>query len=112
MKILPIYWAILTYMLLKPTGDTAHHFLFFKGIDKVVHFLVFAILGFLFSIVFRKSNFLFFVIMFLYALLTEILQGVMSLGRSFEIWDLVADMLGVSVGYWLYHKFWKYSIEK
>lgn len=104
MKILPIYWAILTYALLRPTGDVAHKFLFFEGIDKAVHFLVFAILGFLFSIVFRKSTFLFFVIMFLYALLTEILQGAMDWGRSFEIWDLVADMLGVSIGFFFCNK--------
>lgn len=34
----------------------------------------------------------------MYAIITEILQEVMALGRSMELADLVADMLGVFLG--------------
>ena len=43
-------------------------------------------------------------IMLGYGLLTEILQDEMHMGRSMEILDLVADMLGVAIGYWIYKK--------
>lgn len=34
----------------------------------------------------------------MYAIITEILQEVMALGRSMELADLVADLLGVFLG--------------
>lgn len=34
----------------------------------------------------------------MYAIITEILQEVMALGRSMELADLVADILGVFLG--------------
>ena len=43
-------------------------------------------------------------IMLGYGLLTEILQDEMHMGRALEVVDLVADMLGVAIGYWIYKK--------
>ncbi len=102
-KILPIYWAFLTYMLLRPSSETQDYWFLFTGIDKVIHLSIFLFLGFCFSCTFPKIRPIrYFQIMLLYALLTEILQDKMGLGRSLESLDLLADMVGVALGYYLF----------
>lgn len=105
---LPIYWAILTYMLLRPGAENKEYFFMFPQLDKVIHFSIFFLLGFLFKVRFPKiSIFHFFLILISYGLLTEILQDVMDLGRSLEILDAVADSLGVCLAFYLYNKYLK-----
>ncbi|MDY3339355.1 VanZ family protein [Riemerella anatipestifer] len=97
---MPIYWALLTYVLLKPVGEHKDYWFLFQGIDKVVHFFTFLILGFLFKVAYYKISFsYFFMIMLSYALLTEILQDEMNYGRSLDVLDLFADTVGVLIGY-------------
>ncbi len=104
-KILPIYWAFLTYMLLKPGVENLEYPFMFDGIDKLLHLCIFALLGCLFMATFPKIRFYWFMpIMFGYGLLTEILQDQMGLGRSFEVLDLVADTIGVIIGYFVFKK--------
>ncbi|WP_378106554.1 VanZ family protein [Chryseobacterium sp. sg2396] len=107
-KILPIYWAFLTYMLLKPGEENYEYWFMFSGIDKILHLSIFAALGFCFIAAFPKIRFLyFFQIILIYAFLTEILQEEMGLGRSMETLDLVADAVGCLVGYYTYRFFIK-----
>ncbi|MCL8536659.1 VanZ family protein [Chryseobacterium gallinarum] len=102
-KILPIYWAFLTYMLLKPGQENHEYWFMFNGIDKVLHVSIFAALGFSFVATFPKIKFsYFFQIILIYAFLTEILQEEMGLGRSMETLDIVADAIGCLVGYYMY----------
>lgn len=102
-KILPIYWAFLTYMLLRPGIENTEHFFNFNGFDKIVHFGIFGMLGFSFVAAFPKIKFsYFFQIMLIYAFLTEILQEEMHLGRSMETLDIVADTIGCLAGYYIY----------
>ena len=102
-KILPIYWAFLTYMLLKPGEENHEYWFMFNGIDKVLHLSIFAMLGFCFMAAFPKIKFsYFFQIILIYAFLTEILQEEMGLGRSMEILDVVADAIGCLIGYYTY----------
>ncbi|WP_262888163.1 VanZ family protein [Chryseobacterium gallinarum] len=102
-KILPIYWAFLTYMLLKPGQENHEYWFMFNGIDKVLHVSIFAALGFSFVATFPKIKFsYFFQIILIYAFLTEILQEEMGLGRSMETLDIVADAIGCLVGYYIY----------
>lgn len=102
---MPIYWAFLTYMLLRPGAETRDYWFMFSGIDKVIHIAIFMLLGFTFSVAFPKLKFVWFLnIMLIYAFLTEILQREMNLGRTAEILDIVADILGVIMGYLLYIK--------
>ena len=102
-KILPIYWAFLTYMLLKPGVENKEYWFMFSGIDKLLHLSIFALLGFTFMAAFPKTKFLTFLyIMLIYAFLTEILQDAMQLGRSMESLDIVADTIGVLAGYYIY----------
>jgi VanZ family protein len=61
-------------------------------------------LGFFFRLRFPKTQFLyFFLILVSYALLTEILQDIMQLGRSLELLDAVADTVGLTLSYYLYN---------
>ncbi|WP_367174832.1 VanZ family protein [uncultured Chryseobacterium sp.] len=104
-KILPIYWAFLTFMLLKPGTENKEYWFMFDGIDKVLHLSIFAVLGFCFMAALPKIKFhLFIQIMLAYAFLTEILQDEMHWGRSSEILDILADTIGVLIGYYLFYK--------
>ena len=99
------YWAFLTYMLLKPGVENMEYPFMFEGIDKVLHLSIFALLGFCFMAAFPKTKFLTYIqIMLLYGMLTEILQDEMGFGRSLEVLDLVADILGVMIGYFVFQK--------
>ena len=40
-----------------------------------------------------------------YALITEVLQEAMGLGRSMEILAWVADMVGVLLAFWVWKKY-------
>ena len=103
--ILPIYWAFLTFMLLKPGVENLEYPWMFSGIDKILHLVIFALLGFTFMATFPKIRFLYFIqIMLLYAFLTEILQDEMEMGRSLENLDMVADTVGVVLGYFTYRQ--------
>lgn len=102
---MPIYWAFLTFMLLKPGVENMEYPFMFDGIDKVLHLSIFAMLGFCFMAAFPKIKFRYFIqIMLIYAILTEILQDEMQLGRSLEGLDLVADTIGVLLGYYVFQK--------
>lgn len=104
-KILPIYWAFLTFMLLRPGVENLEYPFMFEGIDKILHVTIFAMLGFCFVAAFPKVKFIyFFQIMLGYSILTEILQDEMGWGRSLEVLDLVADTVGILLGYYLFIK--------
>lgn len=92
-------------MLLRPGAENPDMWFLFPGIDKVVHMLIFSMLAFCFLCAFPKIKFMTFLqVMLLYALLTEILQDEMGLGRSLEFYDLVADSVGIVVGYFVFKK--------
>ena len=102
---MPIYWAFLTFMLLTPGTENKEYSFMFSGIDKILHFLIFTLLGFLFRGSFPKISFLYYIcILSIYAVLTEIMQDAMQMGRSGEILDLVADFSGLLFGYYIYNK--------
>lgn len=102
--VLPIYWAILTYILLRP-GIEAGGIRLFPHADKVVHFAAFFILGFLLKATFPKIRFSIYITLIItYGLLTEVLQGVMQWGRTMEFLDLVADTLGGLLALAIYSK--------
>ena len=106
---MPIYWAILTYMLLKPGEENHEYWFMFNGIDKIIHLSIFASLGFSYKAAFPKSSFSIFIyIMLIYAFLTEILQEEMKLGRTMEFLDIIADVLGVLIGYYIFKYLKKY----
>ena len=92
-------------MLLKPGVENISYPFMFAGIDKILHLCIFMFLGFAFMATFPKIKFLYFIqIMIIYGLLTEILQDEMNWGRSLEGLDLVADICGNLIGYFIYKK--------
>nr|WP_244140860.1 VanZ family protein [Kaistella flava (ex Peng et al. 2021)] len=92
-------------MLLKPGVENFEYAFMFEGIDKVLHLCIFTFLGFSFIAAFPKIKFYYFIqIMICYGLLTEILQEEMHWGRSLEFLDLVADIIGVLIGYFIFKK--------
>lgn len=107
---MPIYWAFLTYVLLRPTKvDKEDLWIAFSGIDKVVHMLAFAGLSFIYCMAFPKQKiFTFLMIMLSYAIGTEFLQEMMDLGRSMEVLDFLADGAGIVLGY----IFWKLTKDR
>ncbi len=103
-KVLLIYWAILTFILLKPGSDHPHQYWFyFNGIDKLVHFSIFALLVFLLRLVYHQWSIskVLCVILF-YGIFTELAQHYMQMGRSGDVLDLLADMLGATIGLFVY----------
>ncbi|MCT4217078.1 VanZ family protein [Elizabethkingia anophelis] len=102
-KLLPIYWAFLTYLLLKPGSEEGEHYFLFPHFDKVGHAGVFFGLGFLLIAAFPKLKFITYIqIMLCFGFLTEILQDEMHLGRAMEGLDVVADTVGALIGYLVY----------
>ena len=107
---LPIYWAFLTYMLLRPGVENKEYFFMFPHFDKLIHFTIFFLLGFFFRVRFPKVSLLYyFLILVSYALLTEILQDTMNWGRSLELLDAVADTLGLLLAYYIYNRYVKFQ---
>ena len=101
--ILPLYWAFLTYMLLKPGEENQEYWFMFPGIDKLIHLSIFAFLGFTLLMSFKKLHLIYFLlIIFIYGLGTEILQEIMHMGRSFELLDILADVVGACLGFVVY----------
>ena len=104
-KILPIYWAFLTYMLLRPGVENLEFPFMFSGIDKLLHLSIFAMLGFCFIAAFPKIKLSYYIyILLIYSLLTEIAQDEMNWGRSLEFLDLVADTVGFLIGYLVFNR--------
>lgn len=93
-QLLIFYYVLLTYFLLKPSGDSIPPFEYF---DKVVHLSIFMLLGVILKLSYQiKGNLIIGVI--LYAVTTEILQHYMRLGRSFDMFDIIANLIGFYLG--------------
>ncbi|MDR9419145.1 VanZ family protein [Gracilimonas sp.] len=73
----------------------------FYGLDKVVHFIMFGAWTFFFGIVrFLKNNYKLlsvFIVAVIFGITIEILQHWLPTGRSFELYDLLADFAGTAV---------------
>ena len=87
--------------------------------DKIAHFILFFILGWLWLEALpltRKSRILIGAMGSLYAVLTEIYQGVLPLGRTPDPMDAVANVIGLFFAMGIYHwfrsKIWFLSSRK
>ena len=99
-------------MLLKPGVENQEYWFMFRGIDKLIHLSIFAFLGFTVLMSFKKLPlFYFLLIIFIYGLGTEILQEFMHLGRSFELLDILADVVGSTLGFLTYRVALKYFLN-
>jgi VanZ family protein len=74
--------------------------------DKLLHFLAFAVITFFaYASNFKIKRIFLFIILILYGLSIEVIQNSLEY-RTFELYDLLSDIIGVFVGYmsWKYLK--------
>ncbi len=101
---LAITWSVILFIGCALPGnelpDLSH------GRDKWVHLAGFAPFGLLWSLACRRWQWVI-IAGAVFGLLIEVYQGVMPIGRSFDLFDALADTVGVAMGiglFWLYQK--------
>lgn len=97
------YSLVFFYLLLKPAGQTSETFLF-EHSDKLIHFVGHFILANLYLWYRADKMKLVSILLLIMAILTEFLQHLIP-GRSFDIWDIIANLLGVILGLWVAHSY-------
>lgn len=98
-RLLIVSFAIVVIATMMPgDGKVAGNYL-----DKVVHFIIFLILSVNICFKYNESNKLidFVVWTIFFGLATEVIQQIIP-GRNMDIYDGIADTLGVILGYYLY----------
>ena len=80
----------------------------FPLMDKWVHFIIFGGFTFLWLAAFQTTNFkkrlLLFLLAVLVGYLVELLQGSgITSGRSYDMWDVLADSIGGALGVMLFY---------
>lgn len=88
---------ILTACLMPPSGMPKTPFI--PGLDKIVHIVLFAIWSFLLAGYTRSTALMVLLTGFALGTGIEFLQEALAMGRSFEWWDVAADVSGVVLGY-------------
>ncbi|EGN75203.1 VanZ like family protein [Idiomarina sp. A28L] len=82
----------------------------FAHADKVVHFGLFFVLAITMHLAFRPRLWLALPILLIYAVTIEIVQHYVP-GRGADIWDVIADMVGV-LGFYLARAVYKKSKKR
>ncbi|MXV37511.1 hypothetical protein GO491_02290 [Flavobacteriaceae bacterium Ap0902] len=96
---------LVLYGTITPLNELSSRFdlSFIEHPDKIVHMLMFVILGFFIVPSFPKINpILLAFILSGFGYLTELLQHWLPTGRTFEFYDWVADSFGVIIGFIVY----------
>jgi len=117
--------AIIVYLLLMPPDATSSKFyswLHFKNSDKLIHFLMFFFLNFVYLYDYTKfknprhtkinKELAFTAVAAMVGLLSESAQLAMGLGREYDNLDLVADVLGALVAFGLMRWFGSHVLRK
>lgn len=76
-------------------------------LDKCIHFGFFGVLLFSWRFYFgseRRFYWLLLVLAFLYGMLVEVIQHYFIPNRSFDLLDVLADMLGAGFGLWVWSR--------
>lgn len=73
----------------------------FENGDKVVHTALFFIFSFCFYYSgWAKSKISLLLIPFILGILIECLQGLLGWGRTFDVWDILANCIGSLLAFW------------
>ncbi len=103
-----LYLLLLVLLSLLPTSNLPD-IPFFSGEDKWIHFCMYLGLGFLtcWSLDISEKRrrpplFLLLVGVFLWGVLMEVLQRLMSNGRGMEVMDMLANLAGAIAGLFIY----------
>mgnify|MGYP003754957301 CR=1 FL=1 len=111
-----VLWTVFIAILLFTPGDKFPDSKLFniQHGDKIAHFILFLILEFLLLLdakikpadnFFRKYGFIAFA--FIYAIITEIVQSLLTISRDGDWFDLLADAAGAICGWLIYFPFEK-----
>ena len=92
---LPVIWMAVIFILSSIPGSLLE--LPFPGFDKIVHFIEYFILGFLWSRVLGNKVALVIILGVFYGLFDEVYQIYVPF-REFSLFDLLSDSLGVITG--------------
>lgn len=116
-NVIGLFWALFILILCGIPGDQFPSSGVFDGFDKILHGYLFAQLGLLQIVGFKKQyqyrilqnnairySFYF---GFSYGLLTELLQFFIFTNRAFENDDLIADFTGTAIGVVLFYIIYK-----
>lgn len=103
-----LLWTILIFVGCSLPGRDVPKVNVFEHFDKIVHFSFFLIFHFLwisFWGVSKKKQFILLILSGIYGFLLEFYQVGYVEGRSFDVWDGIADILGslTCVG-WIFYK--------
>lgn len=96
-----LYLGFVLYGTLMPSSNLSSSFLSefkFEGIDKLVHAILFIGIAISLYFAYKLSNIWILSIGSFIGLMIEVLQGAMKLGRSFDLWDWVFDIIGIAIG--------------
>lgn len=103
-----LWLATITLLSLLPTSSLKKFEVDILSFDKLAHIFIYAVLSFLLAWGLKKSlkhkNLSFkilafiFIIISTYGVLMEILQKSISTGRHFEVYDIIANIIGAFVG--------------
>lgn len=95
---LAVGWTILIFVGCSLPGKDLPKVDMFDHVDKVVHVVFFLVFGWLWGKVTRK-HLLILLIAVLYGFGLEFYQRSFVAGRSFDVWDGLADSIGALVAY-------------
>jgi VanZ family protein len=94
---LAIFWTIGIFWGCSRPGKDLPKLHLFDNIDKVIHFVFFFVFALLWAMVLfsKKNNVLIsIVVAIFYGVFIELYQKYFVAGRSFDVWDIVADAIG------------------
>lgn len=76
-------------------------FIQIENIDKVVHYGLFFCLSMLLYQAYRIRSWYLILIPFAISFLIEVFQGVLPFNRSYDVWDLAANLSGIVTAYFV-----------
>lgn len=101
---LALFWTIGIFIGCSMPGKDLPSIPVFDHFDKVVHFTFFAVFYILWYLFFYKLKYIAIIllfIVFLYGFGIEFYQLNCIEGRSFDVWDGIADTVGGIIGYFI-----------
>lgn len=99
-KYLSIIWliAITVASLISAQTVSEIKMVYIPGLDKLIHFIMYMILTIFLLSAIKERKYQIIGFSIFYGILMEILQFLISSGRSFEIYDIIANISGAIGG--------------
>lgn len=106
-----IIWVIIIAILHSIPGSSDPDFSFtFFHLDKLIHIILFMLGVYFFAIAYKEKQIKMFLIPLIISFISyggflEIMQSVIFKNRFSDIYDWIADIIGVFIGVLIFHKF-------